>query len=56
MDIKDKVKLIQTKIEILKLKADDYNWQCHTPNEVKKELDETLLEINKMLEATDVIG
>jgi hypothetical protein len=40
------------KLEILKLKADDYNWQCHTPKDVREDLERMLTEINKALEGS----
>ncbi len=48
MDTVTKVQLLLAKIEILKLKADDYNWQCHVPENVKKQLEETLLKIDDL--------
>ena len=45
----EKFELIKMKLEILKLKADDYNWQCHTPDDVKQMLEEILEEINQEL-------
>lgn len=48
-----RLKLILARIEILKLQADAYSWACHVPTPVKKQLEETLAEINKELEADD---
>jgi hypothetical protein len=49
----ERIKLIVTlsmaRIDILKLKADDYNWQCHTPQNVKEQLENSLLEIDELL-------
>jgi hypothetical protein len=47
--IKFKFDLIRMKVDILKLKADDYTWQCNTPQEVKDELENCLKEINEAL-------
>lgn len=49
MKLTDKISLIMTKVEILKLMADDYKWQCHTPKDVQAELEKTLAEINAAL-------
>lgn len=49
MNVNQRFKLIECKLSILKLKADDYNWQCHTPNDVKLELEALLEEINRLL-------
>ncbi len=43
------VNLTIAKVEILKMKADDYNWQVHVPEESQNQLIETLEEINKQL-------
>lgn len=52
-ELREEVKLIVdltlAKVEILKLKADDYAWQCHVDEETKKQLLDTLDEINLML-------
>lgn len=48
--ITDKIALITAKVEILKLKANDHDWCCYVPADVKKELEQTLEEINKELE------
>lgn len=39
------------KLEILKLKANDYSWQCETPKDVREELEAMLAEINEKLNA-----
>lgn len=49
MDLRLKIELIRTKVEILKLKADSYEWQCTVPPDVKTQLDEVLAEINAEL-------
>ncbi len=49
-NVKDKFDLIKMKLEILRLKADDYNWQCHTPDDVRKELEEILKWIDAELQ------
>jgi hypothetical protein len=43
------VKLVQSKIEILKLKADAYTWQCYIDNDTKEQLNSTLSLIDNML-------
>jgi hypothetical protein len=43
------IDLIKTRVEILKLKADVYNWQCHTPEKVRFELEKALVEIDARL-------
>lgn len=52
MDI-DTIKLIvdltMAKIDILKLKADAYNWQCHTDADTKEKLLEALESIDEIL-------
>lgn len=49
MSISERIQLILARVEILKLMADDYIWQCHTPQSVKNELIATLDEINSAL-------
>jgi hypothetical protein len=44
------LELMRMKLEILKLKADDYNWQCHVPKDVRQELEQMLVTINRDLE------
>lgn len=43
------VKLIQARIEILKIRADDYTWQCYIDKETKEQLLNTLKEIDEEL-------
>lgn len=50
LKLKMKINLIMTKVEILKLKADSYNWACNIEKPVRDELEQTLLEINTELE------
>jgi hypothetical protein len=38
------------KLDILKLKANHYEWSCHVPEDVRKELEEMLSKINSALE------
>jgi len=45
----DRVNLVLSRIEILKLKADHYNWHCYVPDEVKEQLEDTLLMIGSEL-------
>lgn len=47
--LKLKIDLIKAKVEILKLRADDYNWSCHVHEDVKEELAKTLIEIERIL-------
>ena len=44
-----RLELIKLRVEILKLKANDYDWCCHVPADVKTQLEETLKEINEKL-------
>lgn len=46
----EKIQLLRMKIDILKLKADDHDWQCYVPDNVKLELENALVEIDKALE------
>ncbi len=48
MDSK-KLELIKLKVDILKMKADDYNWKVNIPNDVQIELEQILSEINEEL-------
>ena len=43
------VDLTLAKVEILKLKADDYQWACHVDDDTKKQLLKTKDEIDSML-------
>ena len=54
-NLKMEIDLIKSKVEILKLKADDYNWCCHVPKDVKEELDKTLTKIDRYLSEISVI-
>ena len=45
-NIKTIVELVKAKVEILKLKADDYTWQCYVDNKTKEQLENTLKEID----------
>jgi hypothetical protein len=45
------VTLLLAKVDILKLKADDYNWKCHTPQTVKEQLEIALNKIDEFTEA-----
>ena len=47
--IKILVDLTLAKVDILKLKADDYAWACHVDDNTKKQLGKTLVDINKTL-------
>lgn len=48
MSVIEKFKLIKMKLDILKLKADGYEWS-HSPDDVKEELEKVLAEINEAL-------
>ena len=48
MSVIEKFKLIKMKLDILKLKADGYEWS-HSPDDVKEELEKVLVEINEAL-------
>lgn len=48
--IKTIVDLTRCKVDILKLKADDYIWACHVDDKTKEMLEATLVEIDSMLE------
>lgn len=50
----DYVNLIRAKVDILKLKANDYEWQCHTPKEVKQQLEEALEKINALITCSEI--
>ena len=50
MEPSNKIKLILAKVEILKLKANDYDWQCYVPDPIKQQLEQALADIDKMLE------
>jgi len=50
----DYVNLIRAKVDILKLKANDYEWQCHTPKKVKEDLEKALEKIEVMIECSEV--
>jgi hypothetical protein len=44
-----KINLINSRVAILNLKANDYNWSCNTPDDVKEELEKSLVEIEEAL-------
>lgn len=44
-----RVQLILARVEILKLKADDHTWQCYVPENVKYQIDKTLMDIDSIL-------
>jgi len=50
-NIKLIVELTKAKIEILKLKADDYTWQCHVDSNTKDMLEKTLKDIDVQIES-----
>lgn len=52
ISLTEKINLIKMKVDILKLKANDHDWQCYTPPKVKEELEKTLAEIEEMLKET----
>lgn len=49
LELSDFIQLIRAKVDILKLKADSYEWQCTVPVDVKAELEKTLKEIDGAL-------
>lgn len=56
MTVTEILTLMKMKLDILKLKADDYTWACHTPQDVKDELERMLVRINKELAAVEKEG
>lgn len=52
--IKEIVELTLAKVEILKLKADDYTWACHVDEATKSQLLSTLVEIDSLLEKSRI--
>lgn len=47
--IKELVSLTVAKVEILKLKANDYAWACHVDDKTKEDLLKTLDEIDSLI-------
>ena len=47
--IKLLVDLTKAKVDILKLKADDYTWACHIKKKKKTQLLNTLKDIDKLI-------
>ena len=49
----EKIKLIVdltlARIEILKMKANIHDWSCYVPEEVKEQLEKTLIEIDQKI-------
>lgn len=45
-----KIDLIKARIDILKLKSNDHDWACYVSDNVKSQLEQTLVEIDKELE------
>ena len=39
VELSERIQLLMASIEILKLKADDYNWKVHTPEITRNRLD-----------------
>lgn len=54
LDIKTKMDMLKMKVDILKLKANDHDWSCYVPQDVKNELEGALSEINSFLSGTIV--
>jgi hypothetical protein len=48
-----RMELIKAKLEILKLKANNYAWQCETPKDVREELEAMLVELNSELKTKE---
>lgn len=44
-----KVELVKARVDILKLKANQYEWSCFVPDDVKESLEKTLVEIDQHL-------
>jgi hypothetical protein len=53
MTASERVQLILARVEILKMKANDHDWQCYVPADVKAQLEATLAEINAELTVKD---
>lgn len=47
--LKLKIELTKARIDILKMKANDYEWSCFVPNDVKGSLEKSLVEIEQAL-------
>jgi hypothetical protein len=50
MDVLTKVELIRAKMDILKLKANDHDWQCYVPEVVKFDILKMEKEIDNLLD------
>lgn len=44
-----KISLVLARVEILKLKANDHDWQCYVAKDVRESLEGSLIEIDKEL-------
>lgn len=47
--IRLQIDLIKARVDILKLKANDHDWACYVPDDVKDKLNQTLLDIDEKL-------
>ena len=54
--IKIVVDLTKAKVDILRLKADDYTWACHVDADTKAQLEATLMDINSQLAELRKVG
>lgn len=49
LTVSDRVQLVLARVEILKLKANDHDWSCYVPDDVKVQLEQELLNIDGLL-------
>lgn len=47
--MKLRIDLVKARLDILKLKANDHDWSCYVPSDVKISLEKTLVEIDEAL-------
>lgn len=50
------IELMRMKLDILKLKANDYGWQCEIPRDTREQLEAMLIRIDQMLQPTQDSG
>lgn len=53
MNLTDRILLMQMKMDILKLRANDHDWQCYIPQETKNQLLEMAKDIDDQLSNND---
>lgn len=51
--LKLRVELVKTQVDILKLKANDHDWSCYVPGDVKASLERSLVDIAETLKELD---